>query len=100
MKNLLAVKIDETTFAPAAKFKNIPDIISALLPNVFLIAGIIFTVVFIYAGFRFLKGGGNSEELGKTRTMLVTSGAGMAIIFASYFVIKIIGSLLKITIPF
>lgn len=100
MNKLLAVKIDETNFAPAANFKNIPDVISSLLPNIFLLAGIIFTVTFIYAGFKFLTAGDSAEDLAKIRNMLITSGVGMAIIFGSYFVVKIIGGILNINLPF
>jgi hypothetical protein len=100
MKNLLAVKIDGTNFEPANNFTNIPSVVSKLLPNVFLLAGIIFTCIFIYAGFKFLNAGDSPDELSKIRNMLLTSGVGMAIIFGSYFIMKIIGSLLNIALPF
>ena len=101
MRTLLAVKIDGNTFAPAAKFQNIPNVISALLPNVFLLAGIICMGIFIYAGFKFMMSKDvSAEEIGKIRTLIVTAGVGMGVIFGSYFIMKIIGTLLNITLPF
>ena len=100
MNKYLAIKIDSNNFAPAGKFADIPSIVNAILPNILLLAGMILLTTFIYAGFKFLASGENMEEVAKAKTLFATSAAGIAIIFGSYFLVKIIGSLLNINIPF
>ncbi len=85
-----------TDFAPATKFNNLSTIINLLVSNLFTIAGIIFFIVFIYAGFKLLKGGENSEEIKKIQMLFFSSIVGMVIIFASYFIVRIIFKLFNL----
>jgi len=96
--NVYAINIQDN-FAPAKNFSDLSSIINLFVKNLFLIAGIIFFVIFLIAGFKILRGGENAEELKKIQAIFVSSAAGMIIIFGSYFAVLVITNLLNISTP-
>lgn len=58
------------------------------------IVGSLTLVMFIYGGLLFLTSSGSSEQVSKAKKVLIAAIIGLAIVFASYLIIKfVLGSL-------
>jgi len=101
VKNLLSFKIgdefwvrpeqgigEETTIG----FHSIGEIISNLLQNVYVLAGILLFILLIVGGLSFIMGAGedNPEKAKKGKQAITAALIGFMIIFCSYWIIKII----------
>ena len=100
MKNFFAFNIGEQFWvkpnqgiAQAEGFnQGIGWIISNLLKNIYVVAGILLLVLLIIGGFSFIMGAGedNPEKAKKGKQAITAALIGFAIIFCSYWIIKII----------
>ena len=74
------------------KFKesNIGDIISALLPYVFVIAGLTLFILLIIGGFGLLTSGGNPDKVKGAQGKITSAIIGFVIIFVSYWLMRIL----------
>lgn len=81
-------------------YQSIGSLISAILPNVYILAGIIAFVLVLVSGLMFIinAGKGESEAAQKSQQALVASLAGLLIIFLSYWIIQIIEAVTGIKI--
>lgn len=75
---------------PGSGYGTIGEAIGNILPNVYLIAGLILFVLFLGAGFAIMTAGDNPEQQGKGMEALSTSLIGFLVIFLSYWIIQII----------
>lgn len=75
--------------------KNPEDIIVQGIGLVLTFVGIIFLVLMIYGGFRWMTARGNETEVDKAKKVIIQSVIGIIIVFAayviSYFVINYFG---------
>ncbi|MCJ7804967.1 hypothetical protein MUP35_04540 [Patescibacteria group bacterium] len=100
MKNLSSFEIgDEFWVRPnqgiagAEGFKEgIGGIISTLLQNVYVLAGILLFILLIVGGLSFIMGAGedNPEKAKRGKQTITAALIGFVIIFCSYWIIKII----------
>jgi len=103
-------KIDEdigaldgvTKFGTGWNFGNLKtpaDVITAILPFVFVIAGLILFVMFIFGGFTIFVSAGSPEKMKQGQGMIVNALIGFLVIFAAYWIIQILETTLgfKIT---
>jgi len=100
VKNLLSLNIGKEFWvkphqgiAEAEGFKQgIGGIISTLLQNIYVLAGIILFILLIVGGLSFIMGaGGDNPEKAKRGKQAITAALiGFVIIFCSYWIIKII----------
>jgi len=76
--------------APA--YQSLGGFISAVLPNIYVFAGVIAFSLVLIAGLMFIinAGKGESEQAKKWQGILTVSIAGLLIIFLSYWIIQII----------
>ena len=84
-------------FTPALKgFTTVSALINVLLPNIFTIAGVIALAGVVIAGFNVISHGvsGKSEGLQKSKQSLTYSIMGLVLIFAAYFIMEIIQTIL------
>ena len=74
------------------KLGTLGDIISAILPNIYILAGLILFILLIVGGFGFIMGAGqeNPEKARKGKQAITAALIGFAIIFCSYWIIRII----------
>ncbi|MEK7139351.1 MAG: pilin [Patescibacteria group bacterium] len=60
--------------------------------------GIIALVIIVFAGFKWMTAGGNDDQIGEARKMMVAGVVGLAIILSAYAIAKfVIESLLNAT---
>jgi hypothetical protein len=85
---------------PVKEIGTLGGIISNLLQNIYVLAGILLFVLLIIGGFIFIMGAGqdNPEQAKKGKQALTAALIGFAIIFTSYWIIKIIEILTGIKI--
>jgi len=77
-------KIGKTAFDESGKPKNIIEIV-ALIIKVFLgLLGIIFVVLLVLAGFKWMTASGEEEKVREARDQILTSIIGILIVLASY----------------
>jgi hypothetical protein len=94
-----AVEIDKI-FEPAKTFKNPSDLINVILPNLYLLAGIIVFILFLGGGFMMIQGAssGDAQQTGRGKQAVTYAIIGLVIIFGSFFFIKFIGGLVGVGI--
>lgn len=102
MKNLLSFSFDigeafkvkgETGIRTAEGFKEgIGGIVSTLINNVYVLAGVILFILLIVGGVGFIMGAGsdNPDQAKKGKQAITAALIGFAIIFCSYWIIRII----------
>ena len=73
-------------------FSSPGALISALLPNLYILAGLILFILLLFGGFGIIMGaqGGNPEQAGKGKNAITAALLGFGLIFASYWIIQII----------
>jgi len=69
---------------------TIGDIISALIPYIFTIAGLVLFIMLIMGGFGLLTSGGNPDKVNAAKGKLTSALIGFVIIFVSYWLMKIL----------
>lgn len=99
MKSILALKIGQEFWVrpqqgigTAKGFGSIGEIISNLLQNIYVLAGILLFVLLIIGGVIFIIGAGNDspEQAKKGKQAITAALIGFVVIFASYWIIRII----------
>lgn len=83
---------------PGSGYESIGGFISALLPNVYIIAGLILFFLIVLGGYGLLAAGDDPEKLKQSSKAVTASLAGFLIIFLSYWIIQIIELLTGIDI--
>ncbi len=81
-----------TEFWPAKTFPTIGKLISTLLPNIYILAGLLLFLLLIFGGFGIIMGagGGDPQKTGQGTKAVTAALIGFLIIFLSYWIIQII----------
>lgn len=76
----------------APQFQSTGALISIILKNVYIAAGVMLFGLLIFGGISIIlgAGGGDPKKAGQGKNAVVTALAGFLIIFASYWIIQII----------
>jgi hypothetical protein len=74
------------------KFKDssIADILSALLPYIFTLAGLVLFIMLIMGGFGMLTSAGSPEKMKAAQGKITSAVIGFVIIFISYWLMRIL----------
>ena len=70
--------------------KTPAEVINAVLPFVFVIAGLALFLMFFFGGFTIFVSAGNPEKTKQGQQMIVNALVGFAIIFAAYWIIELL----------
>lgn len=73
-------------------FNSLSALVNAILPNIFVIAGVIFLVLLIFAGVGVIlsSGSGNPEGAKKAKAAATSAATGLFLIFAAYWIMEIL----------
>lgn len=86
-------------FKPSQTFPTIGTLISVIVPNLFIVAGVGSFVMIIIGGIRFINSAGKDPaELEKVRSHLAAAIIGLIIVFLAYFVVLVIEKITGILI--
>jgi hypothetical protein len=91
-------KVGDKPINQINEYNSLGAFISSVLPNVYLIAGLILFFLIIFSGYGLLSAGGDQEKLKQSSKALTAAITGFLIIFASYWMIQIIEVLTGINI--
>lgn len=81
-----------------AKFDSLGGIISAFLPYILTIAGLILFGMLVFGGFTMLAGAADKESQEKGKKMITSALVGFFIIFLAYWIAQILQVIFKINI--
>ena len=83
---------DKTPIGQSSTYQSLGAFISAVLPNVYVVAGIILFFLMIFGGITYIKNAGSGDEEGikKGQQALTAALIGFLIIFLSYWIIQLI----------
>jgi hypothetical protein len=71
--------------------QNDPRIMIAKIINTALgVLGILFTVLIVYAGFKWMTAAGNEDAIKSAKSILISSIIGLAIIFSAFAISKFV----------
>jgi hypothetical protein len=79
-------------------YESVGEFISRILPNVFVIAGIILFFLILLGGFSILTASGDKEKVSQGSKTLTAALVGFVIIFAAYWIIQVIEVITGISI--
>lgn len=98
--NKLAVDIGSTFSSPFGQEKGIGSLVSVIISNALVIAGIILVFFFVFGGISMIAGAGqdNPEKAAKGKQAATSALLGFIIIFAAYWIIRIIESITGLNI--
>lgn len=77
---------------------KIGDIVSALLPYIFTISGIILLLYLIYGGFQYMMSRGDPKAMQAAQGKITTAIIGFVIVFIAYWLVQLLGRILGIEI--
>lgn len=72
-------------------------LVNLIVENLFVIAGVIFFLLLVVAGFKFITGGQKGAE--DAKGIIQTALIGFVIMFASYWIVQIVSLLTGVSIP-
>ena len=107
MKNLLAIDIGQEFWlkqgqgiSGAPVYQTLGGIVSLILKNVYVIAGILLFLLLMFGGFTIIMGAGSGDakKTSQGQQALTSALIGFLIIFASYWIIQIIQTLTGVNI--
>jgi hypothetical protein len=82
------------------QFSSVGELVSTVLPNVYIVAGIILLFFLIFGGLAVILGAGkgNKEQVEKGKKVLTGTLIGFLVVFASFWIIQILEILTGIKI--
>jgi hypothetical protein len=74
------------------QFKSLGGLISAILPNIYVLSGLILLFFLIFGGLAVILGAGqgNQENVEKGKKVLTGTLIGFLVVFASFWIIQIL----------
>jgi Zn-dependent protease with chaperone function len=79
-------------------YSSIGSFISKIIPNVYVVAGIILFALVLGGGFAILTSSGNPDQQNKGGNAVTAALVGFLIIFASYWLVQIVEHLTGVKI--
>jgi hypothetical protein len=78
--------------ADAKQFQSLGGLISTILPNAYILSGLVLLFFLIFGGLAVILGAGksNQEQIEKGKKILTGTIIGFLVIFASYWIIQIL----------
>lgn len=82
-----------SVFQPAEKFQTIGKLVTVLVQNIMVIAGVLLFVLLIFGGLQFIigAGSGDKEGVGKGKNAITAAIIGFILIITAYWIVQIIG---------
>ncbi len=90
---------DPNVFAPAGTFKDFGSVVSVVVKNAVVVAGIIFFVLLIFGAFGIIvgAGSGDTKKLEEGKKAITGAVIGLLIVVLSVAIVQIIGTVTGLT---
>lgn len=90
----MAVRFDDpNVFSPAASFPTFGDLVSVIVRNAFVLAGIMCFILLVIGGFGVIMGSGDTKKAEQSKQAITGAVTGLLIVIASYWIVQIIEKL-------
>lgn len=90
----VAVDIGQTFFGTSGHFlsqlTDLGHLVSILLNNAIVVAGIILLFLIVIAGFNMVSGGGSPEKIEQSKAIITYGIIGFIIVVAAFLIIRVI----------
>ncbi|TSC87666.1 MAG: Uncharacterized protein G01um10145_969 [Microgenomates group bacterium Gr01-1014_5] len=85
---------------PKEGIKGVGSLVSVILSNVYILAGVVLLILFLWAGFKMIQSAGtrDAQKAAEAKNTLTYAVIGFLIIFASYWIIQIVEAITGLTI--
>lgn len=93
-----AYVIDPNSINLPTKFSDLGGLISTFLPAVVTVAGMAAFVLLLVGGFRYMTAGGDDKAVADAAKIITNAVIGLVIVFAAWFAINIIETVLGLNI--
>ena len=89
-----------STFTEITKFDTVGGIVSVVVTNAFVIAGVVFFILLIFGGFSVIVSAGSGDEKGleKARGAIIGAVTGLILVVGSFWIIQIVELMTGISI--
>ena len=77
---------------------TVPGIISGAIGLIILVVALVFFFILIMGGLKWVTSGGDEKKVGAARAQITNALIGLAIVFAAWAIMKLIGTLFGIDI--
>jgi len=84
--------------SPTPELKSLGDVVSKILPAAITLAGLLTFLYLILGGFKYLTAGGDEKAVTAAKTMLTNAIIGLIIVFAAYWIMWILQTVLGLEI--
>ncbi len=77
-----------------SKFSDVGSLITSLLPNILVLAGVIFFLLMLGGGFTMIKNAGgdvNAQDAAKAKNAVTFAVVGFLLVVSAYFILQITG---------
>lgn len=88
---------DGSEFNTVAAFE-VGDIISTLITIVMIVAGIIFLIMLVVGGVRWIVSGGDKAQTEAARSQITAALIGLVIVFSAYAIATLVGNIFGISL--
>lgn len=91
---------DPSVYAPAKNFSTLGSLVSVIVQNAFVFAGIIAFVLLIFGGLGFIMsaGSGDTKKMEQGQKAMTGAVVGLIIVVASFWIVQIIEKLTGISL--
>lgn len=87
-----------TGIGSVPEYQSLGGFISAILPNIFVISGIIMFAIVVFGGFMMITSSGDAKKSEAGKGALTAAVTGFVVIFVAYWLIRIVEYLTGIAI--
>lgn len=98
MSTVLAIDINQNTFAPA-RVTSISSIVNVFIPLVLTAAAILLLGMFFLGGYKILVSQGNAEKFEQAQMLITYSVIGFIIVVLAFFLTRLLGFITNVAIP-
>ncbi len=93
---ILTTQITSAQLTNPMRANSIPELVGLIITAILGIVGSIALLMFIYGGFTWLTSGGAEKKIKEGRETLIWSIMGLAVIFASYAILRFVFGILAL----
>lgn len=72
------------------QYSGAGSLINAILPNLYIVAGLIIFFMIVFGGFTIISNSGDSHKADEGKKIITSAIMGLAVLFASYWIIQLI----------
>lgn len=79
-------------------FENFGGLLTTLVPNIFILAGLLTFFYLIFGGFKYMTAGGDEKAVTSAKNMITNAAVGLIIIFCAWWIMHIIEIVIGVSI--